>query len=127
MLNATVSLIIFIPFVSLTFLPLTTQISLHLKIINSLEKFPLTFLYPQMRSGHVVKSKLSHCSHGGFASTYPAADSLWDKAQHFSTASSSHFCLDGLSMAVSECVASQPANKYLDTTSSETCNIKIIL
>lgn len=43
------------------------QISLNLKVIKSLESFPLAFLHPQMRSEYFVKSGLSHCSHGGFA------------------------------------------------------------
>lgn len=72
-----------------------------------------------------MKSRLSHCSHGGFASTYSTADSLWDKAQHFNIASSSFSYLDGLGMAVSACITSQPANKYLDTTSSETYTIGV--
>lgn len=118
MLNANISLIIFIPFVPLTFLLLTTQILLRLKIINPLESFPSTFLHPQTRSEHL--SRLSHFSHGGFPSTYSAADSLQDKAQPYSTASNSCSCLGGLDVGVSECITSQPANKYLDTTSSET-------
>lgn len=109
MFNATISLIIFILFVPLNLLLLTTQI--FLKIINSLKSFPLAFLHPQMKFEHFVKSRLSQYSHGGFAGTCSAADSLQDEAQDFRIASNSYCCLDRLGMAMSECITFQPTNK----------------
>lgn len=73
MFNATVSLIVFIPFVPLNLLLLTTQIFLK---INSLKSFPLALLDPQMRFEHFVKSKVSQCSHGGFTSICSAASRM---------------------------------------------------